>query len=555
MPEITRKCRLTGKEFVITEWEQEFIKKMGFPLPTLCLEERHRRRLAHRNERNLYEDKCDLTGKPIISIYSPEKPYKVYSQEAWWSDDWDSRDYGRDFDFSRPFFEQFKELQLDVPRVALMNTKSENSEYCNVTTSNKNCYLVFGGDFNEDCIYSTFNFHSKNVCDVYWVDKSELLYECIDCNQCYDVMYSRNSTGCHDSKFLFECRNCENCIGCVGLRSKKYHIFNKSYSKEEYEKKVEELKLHTWSGIKKIRAEFDKFRLQFPHRHSYIINCENSTGNHLTNCQNCLNCFDVTGPAKDLKDVVLAGFGMNDALSSNHIGHKSELFYEMLGSFESYNCAFCSFAWMSQNIFYCDLVTNSENLFGCTNMKKAQYCIFNKQYTEKEYEDLKEKIIAHMKSTGEWGEYFPGFISPFGYNETVVQEYAPLEKEEALKKGFNWCDYENPDPKVEKVIPAAKLPESIEDVPDDVLNWAIECEVSKKPFKIIPQELKFYREKNIPLPRKHHEIRHKERLNLRTPWRAWERNCDKCGVNIRTAYSPKRPEKIYCEECYLKEVY
>ena len=69
---------------------------------------------------------------------------KVYSQEIWWSDKWDGRDYGRDFDFSRPFFDQFQELRLSTPRMSLLNSNGENSEYCNLTTDNKNCYLVFG---------------------------------------------------------------------------------------------------------------------------------------------------------------------------------------------------------------------------------------------------------------------------------------------------------------------------------------------------------------------------------------------------------------------------
>ena len=31
-----------------------------------------------------------------------------------------------------------------------------------------------------------------------------------------------------------------------------------------------------------------------------------------------------------------------------------------------------------------------------------------------------------MMITGEWGEFFPSSLSPFGYNETVAQEYFPL---------------------------------------------------------------------------------------------------------------------------------
>jgi len=48
MPDITQKCRVTGKSFVVTEWEQEFLDKFDVPLPTLCIEERHRMRLANK---------------------------------------------------------------------------------------------------------------------------------------------------------------------------------------------------------------------------------------------------------------------------------------------------------------------------------------------------------------------------------------------------------------------------------------------------------------------------------------------------------------------------
>jgi hypothetical protein len=31
-----------------------------------------------------------------------------------------------------------------------------------------------------------------------------------------------------------------------------------------------------------------------------------------------------------------------------------------------------------------------------------------------------------MIETGEWGEFFHPSLSPFGYNETVAQEYYPV---------------------------------------------------------------------------------------------------------------------------------
>ena len=84
------------------------------------------------------------------------------------------------------------------------------------------------------------------------------------------------------------------------------------------------------------------------------------------------------------------------------------------------------------NILYSFHCRNSSNLFACVSLRNKEYCILNKQYTKAEYETLVPKIIEHMKKTGEWGEFFPASISPFGYNETVAQEYFPLTREEAL---------------------------------------------------------------------------------------------------------------------------
>jgi hypothetical protein len=160
-----------------------------------------------------------------------------------------------------------------------------------------------------------------------------------------------------------------------------------------------------------------------------------------------------------------------------------------------------------------------------------------------------------MKKTWEWWEFFPSSISPFWYNETVANEYFSLTKENALKKWFKWSDYESPFPKVKKIIPASKLPDNISQIPDDILNWAIECEVTKKPFRIIKQELDFYRKHNLPIPKRHPDQRHLDRMALRNPRKLFDRKCDKCWKDIKTTYSSERLEIVYCEDCYNKEVY
>ena len=109
-----------------------------------------------RNERRLYHRKCDFGDKNIISIYSQDKPHRVYDQKGWWGEDWDPLEFGSDFDFSKGFFEQFEELLKKTPLLNLSNAVSENCDYTHNATRNKDCYLLFCASFNEGCLYSYF---------------------------------------------------------------------------------------------------------------------------------------------------------------------------------------------------------------------------------------------------------------------------------------------------------------------------------------------------------------------------------------------------------------
>jgi hypothetical protein len=182
------------------------------------------------------------------------------------------------------------------------------------------------------------------------------------------------------------------------------------------------------------------------------------------------------------------------------------------------------------------LLTWCNNCFWCIGLRNQSYCILNKQYTKAEYETLVPQIIKKMKADWERWEFFPSSLSPFGYNETVAQEYFPLTKEEALAKWFKRSDYEAPFPKG--------------DGKDVVI-----CEVSGKPFRLIPQEIEFYKKHNLPLPTKHPDVRHTERMKLRNPRKLRDRKCAKCSADIKTSYAAERPEIVYCESCYNKEIY
>jgi hypothetical protein len=248
---------------------------------------------------------------------------------------------------------------------------------------------------------------------------------------------------------------------------------------------------------------------------------------------------------------------INDCYDYDIWGENSSLIYEVHCSWKTKNVLFSNVIWWGNNLIYCDnCMNNSKNCFWCIWLKNnEEYCILNKQYTEEEYNKTVPKIIEKMKQDNEWGEFFLSSMSPFWYNETTANDYFPLKKEEAIKDRYNWSDYESPIPNVERIIPANKLPENISDIPANILNWAIECEVTKKPFRIIKQELEFYRKHNLPIPRKHPDQRHLDRMKLKNPRKLFDRKCDKCWIDMKTTYSPNRKEIVYCEDCYNKEVY
>jgi hypothetical protein len=122
-------------------------------------------------------------------------------------------------------------------------------------------------------------------------------------------------------------------------------------------------------------------------------------------------------------------------------------------------------------------------------------------------------------------EYFP--INPPVINEIPLNKGGNLNGVE-VGGLFNWSTYETPFPKVDKIIPASKLPDNINEIPDDILNRAVECDITKKPFRIIKQELDFYRKYNLPIPHLHPDQRYLERMKLRNPRKLFDRKCNKC---------------------------
>lgn len=551
----TKICQNCQNEFKIEPEDFEFYAKINVPPPTFCPECREQRRLAFRNERSLYKRKCDLCGKEMVSIFSSvspvgwTKPFKIHCLSCWFSDDWDQLANGRSFDFQRPFFEQFKDLLQEVPKMALFNVRTINSDWVNSETDDKNCYLNVGGHYNEDCAYNTYAIKSKDCFDNYWIFSCSFCYENILLRDCYKTFFSRQCFNCIDTFFSYDCRNCQNIIGCAGLRGKSYCIFNEQYDKESYFNFLKQYPLSSNESLRFLREKAGEIILKTPHRDTFVVKSTNVSGNYIEQSKNCQNCWAVE-KIENSRHMFISG-EIKDSYDCSCVGFKSELIYEVLSAIEIYNVRFSYFIDGGYNIEYSNFLSNCHDCFGCVGLRQKAYCIFNKQYSEEEYKILKEKIINHMKRLGEYGEFFPTSFSAFGYNETTAQDYFPLTKEDALKSGFNWNDYEE---NIQHQFSGYEIPDDIKDVGDNILEKILKCEISGKAYRIIPMELEFYRSMGLPIPRRAPLQRYRDRLASRAPRKLWERNCAKCGKEIKTVYSPEQPEIVYCEQCYQQEV-
>ncbi len=585
-------CRWCEKPFEITDDDLAFYEKVSpvfqgkkylIPSPTLCPQCRQQRRLSWRNERKLYTRASSVSGKEIVSIYSPDKPLRVLEAKEWWADTSDPKAAGRNYSTTKSFFEQFRELFLAAPLMNLVGAENTESAYCNLSAYNKGSYLLIESSSNENSHYSYWLQESMACIDCSFSNKCQYGYELENCNGCYNLSYAKDCNNCSDSYFLENCTNCKNCFGCVNLRHKEYYIFNTFVGKEAYEKFMQEQQPGSAKWVTSCSEKMKAHALKFPRKANHIVDSEDCSGEYILHCKNCEEVYH----AIDSQHCKFAEHIIRNTrfcMDVSTIGLDTELIYEAINTaISAYSNAFTVQCWSSSYMYYCYSCFNSKNCFGCVGLKNAEYCILNKQYTKAEYEKLVPRIIELMQKNGEWGEFFPSSLSPFGYNGTVAQEYFPLTREQTKSNNrFNWSDYESPPPQVEKIISKdqmARLPDNIKDIPDEIVNWALTCEISGKPYRIIKQELQFYREHHIPVPRRHPDQRHKDRLALRNPRRLWERQCDcdntshnhhtvetqrvaslpnvatRCPVTFQTSYAPDRPEIVFCEKCYLKEVY
>ncbi len=286
------------------------------------------------------------------------------------------------------FLEKYELLKKSIPVPAVFSPYTIDCEYVDNTIRSKNCYYCFDSVALEDSMYSTIGWGNKLV-DCILVIESEKCYQSIDsnkCNSCSYLMDCNSCTACHFSAFL---NNCTDCFGCVALTHKKYCILNIQYTKEDYIKRVRELKKEM---PEKILEQLFEIKLQTPHPASQQINSENSAyGNYIYNSKNCYWSFNsqycensgymyVGTATKNCWDI--ANSGKKGYLT----GVLGERCYELVHSGPSlYDCAFLQYSEFCTNCYYGTNIKNCSDCFGCVGLNNKKYCILNNQLTKEQY--------------------------------------------------------------------------------------------------------------------------------------------------------------------------
>lgn len=71
-----------------------------------------------------------------------------------------------------------------------------------------------------------------------------------------------------------------------------------------------------------------------------------------------------------------------------------------------------------------------------------------------------------------------------------------------------------------------------------LINGIVQCEATADPFRILKEELRFYILHDLPIPKKHPQVRYNKRIERMNPRILNAASCSECGTKIQTTYLP-----------------
>jgi hypothetical protein len=444
-----------------------------------------------------------------------ERVWKIVNVKEFITNRDDLINNGFDYRSWEKFFEQFQKLFKSVslsPMITQM--KNENSDFADTVVWAKDCYLsTIIVEACENVVYSflTVN-NSRNVFNsVMTRDFSENIYFSVMIGKSFNIFYSKFIESSNNIWFSTNLIWCSECIKCDSLENKKYCIENKEYSSEEYK-------------IKKAKILFNK--LDFLNFYKSLTTKSNNnwsknyTWNVIEFSENVENGY-FSYRAQDSKNIMFT-WSMNwikNMYDCFDTWLESNDFYWAEGCWTYSNHIYCSSQIEKcNNIFYSYYLNTCSYCIWCVWLTWKSYCILNKQYEKREWEELADKIFAQMDTEWILWEFFPWEINPFYFNDTMAWIIWGFTKQQVEKKWYMWRDKE-----IKVDIPVWAEVIETKDLNkfewfDKNWKWQINKEILKKVivddkwnyYRIIEMEYEFLLKYSLPLP----EIHWMDRIKL-----------------------------------------
>lgn len=558
-----RICLWNGKhshcegDFNITKEDIEFLKLLRVPAPNYCPTCRRIRRVAFMGSNHFFKRPCDAPGhsESIISILPKECPFPVYDYMYFISDEFDPFDFGMDWDKGESPFETLKTLRKKFPMPSFLNrdSLSLNSDYSNGGRNLKNGYFAFGCFDSENVWYSNLILKGKDVMDSRAIRYSEFVYNSLASEYLYKSAYIYFSAHIVESMFLFDCRNCEYCFGCVNLRNKKYCIYNEQFTKEEYESFIKSIHPLSINTRREHEQKFWALIKSLPMNASHNLASENVSGVGITNSKDVQDCVDADKSEhtryadgamshKDSMDILFSGGHSHNLYGTINVGSQAS---NVKFSVSSKFCTDCEFIFNSKNCTNC---------FMCFGLQNKSYCVLNKKYEPEEYFQLVDEMKTAMLMNGGYGDGFDFSFSAQPYNFSSGYSTYPLTENQIIE--FGGYIASEPETNLEGMatINFTDIPQTIEETNDNILNQAIICEKTNRPFRVISTELDFYRKMKLPLPTMHPTFRMRIFADIKPTSKKYNTICSKCSKQIESMFNPTEGYMLYCEKCYQEDV-
>lgn len=596
-----RFCKYCKEEFAIFDIEKKLYDKHWFKYQEVCAYCNFRLLNSLFNDKYLYIRKDSYTWEDLVSIFSKDYDWNIMEASEYrnkLSNDM-ALDYSRDLE--EDIFWAFLKLYDDFPKPSrLIYPDLYNWEYASHSWWSKNVYLSYCVFLDNEDIYYSFRVlsSSKNVFLSYSVFQSSNIYQSSSVSDSNNIFFSSNILNSNNLYFCREMENSSDCIFCCNQINSKYKIFNKLYSKEEYISLKKNIfsKLKTISWYKQLKKDFIKFLdenliLKSTHTNKsekvnwdMILYSNNSINNYFWNWTiDCVNSFSIWDD-------------LNDKCENVHNSVECWTFVSnclwSCSFWKNLNNIFFSFAVVenSKNLYYCVDIENCEECMFSVGLRNKRYYILNKSYSKEDYFKIKDLLIKKLQKDWKWWENLLHKIRFFPFNDTLWYDYFKVNKviypdwkEKIIDENANWIvkvfedkfiskweldlgwweklqilwrtkDKEINLPESAKITSLDEI-EDIDEVWDEIMDRIIICEQTKRPFKIIKQELDFLKKKWLPVRTYHHDYILDKLIHTRPIGKTYISSCDKCNKETLSVFKQKPKYKVYCQSCYKESVY